>query len=379
MAEQRLSERHRSDHEIPAQRSRAAKGPKASAVAVSFSTPAMASHLEWNLAPALINAARTCAGDPEPILGLLASCPESPPTPGQGRTVALWEFLATLASVDLAAARTVEPHLDAAAILAQAGLPWPAGCTWGVFAAEGRPKLVAAAPAQPSRPWVLEGQKPWCSLAATLDRAVVTAHVPGGRRAFMVDLKQPGVIAHHGHWASHGLNKIHSEAVQFNGARAFPIGPTDWYLARPGFAVGGVGVAACWFGGAVGIFRDLFRSAQSREPDQLALAWLGEADRMLASGAAMLHRATQEADQGSLDEVSAQRVRGQVAGLCERIIAIAGQAMGPGPLGFDHQHARRVADLGIYIRQHHASRDDAALGGLLLKAPQAAEGGSRPW
>jgi hypothetical protein len=34
----------------------------------------------------------------------------------------------------------------------------------------------------------------------------------------------------------------------------------------------------------------------------------------------------------------------------------------------DEEHARRVADLQIYLRQHHAERDTARLGGLLLES-----------
>ena len=37
-------------------------------------------------------------------------------------------------------------------------------------------------------------------------------------------------------------------------------------------------------------------------------------------------------------------------------------ALGPAPLAFDPDHARRVADLQLYVRQHHAERDEAALG-----------------
>ena len=39
-----------------------------------------------------------------------------------------------------------------------------------------------------------------------------------------------------------------------------------------------------------------------------------------------------------------------------------GHALGPAPLAFDEEHARRVADLTLYIRQHHGDRDLAALG-----------------
>lgn len=341
--------------------------------------PGSGTSLEWGPAAGLLEASASSQGDPAPILGLLAAAHEAPPTPGHGQTAQLWEFLATLAASDLAAARTVEPHLDAAAILSQADMAWEPGTTWGVFAAEGGPGLVASAPGDPSGPWMLDGQKPWCSLAGVLDRAVVTARVPGGRRAFAVDLKHPGVTAQAGRWASHGLHRVPSEAVDFEHVPAYPVGGTQWYLDRPGFAVGGVGVAACWFGGAAGIFRTLRSAARSREPDQLALAWLGETDRLLAAGAAMLLDAARSADAGTLGNVGALRVRGQVAGMCERIISVAGRALGPGPLCLDEDHARRIADLGIYIRQHHAARDDAQLGRALLQEPETGEGGFGPW
>jgi len=39
-----------------------------------------------------------------------------------------------------------------------------------------------------------------------------------------------------------------------------------------------------------------------------------------------------------------------------------GRAGGTTPLTFDRAHARRAADLVVYLRQHHAERDLAALG-----------------
>ena len=68
----------------------------------------------------------------------------------------------------------------------------------------------------------------------------------------------------------------------------------------------------------------------------------------------------------------AKRVRGLVARSCEEIINRAGHALGPAPLATNEAHAKRVADLQVYIRQHHAERDDASLGQLLAErqAPQ---------
>ena len=44
------------------------------------------------------------------------------------------------------------------------------------------------------------------------------------------------------------------------------------------------------------------------------------------------------------------------------MLRIAGHALGPGPLTQEEDHAKRVADLQVYVRQHHAERDDASLG-----------------
>src|ERR1700712_3405217 len=68
--------------------------------------------------------------------------------PGGGSTAGLWSALASLAAYDLQMARAIEPQLDAAAILNEAGENAAEavglGATWGVFAAEGAdPRLTA--------------------------------------------------------------------------------------------------------------------------------------------------------------------------------------------------------------------------------------------
>ena len=51
----------------------------------------------------------------------------------------------------------------------------------------------------------------------------------------------------------------------------------------------------------------------------------------------------------------------------EEVLRRADHGLGPGPLATDEAHARRVADLHLYLRQWHAERDHAALGGLLAR------------
>ena len=91
----------------------------------------------------------------------------------------LWELLATLGAADLTVARVVEPHLDALAILDQAGgvAEDEVDLLWGVYAAEGPPpRLVAGATRQG---WELNGRKHWCSVADVADHVDHAREVMG--------------------------------------------------------------------------------------------------------------------------------------------------------------------------------------------------------
>ena len=70
---------------------------------------------------ALYRAAREAAGDPQAALVLAGRFADALPLPGAGSTAQLWEGLARLGMIDLTVARAIEPHLDARAILAEAG------------------------------------------------------------------------------------------------------------------------------------------------------------------------------------------------------------------------------------------------------------------
>jgi alkylation response protein AidB-like acyl-CoA dehydrogenase len=298
--------------------------------------------------------------------------------PGKGSTADLWEAFATIASSDLGAARAIEPHLDALAILKQAQFDSegfaPDGSTWGVFAAEGADDPLCASERGGS--WSLTGAKAWCSLADRLDCALVTAHLADGRRAlFAVHLQSAGVSASPEAWHARGLAEIPSGPVRFSEAPAVPVGEPGWYLTREGFAWGGIGVAACWYGGAVGLGRALFERAEE-SPEPLLAAHLGAVDEQLQSARRALAEAARliDAETSAIDgPVLAKRVRATVFRACESVHQHVAHALGPAPLALDADHAKRVADLELYIRQHHAERDDASLGAALAKS------GVAPW
>lgn len=314
--------------------------------------------------------AQECGEDVTACLDLASSVGATLPLPGHG-TAARWDVLAAVAAENLTAARVLEAHADALAILAEAGERVPDG-TWGVFAAEAPGVRLEALPGPDGHGLRLSGTKPWCSLAAHLDAALVTAHTPEGRQLFRVDLRGPGVqVAEPEGWAARGLRTVVSVPVHFDAAPATPVGPPGWYLVRPGFAWGGIGVAACWYGGASGLLPALHRRVEGRDGDLDALH-LGAVDAALHGAGAVLDEAADLVDRGAAHhaagELLALRVRAVVADAVERTLQHAAHALGPAPLAFDAAHAARVADLGLYVRQHHAERDLATLGRMVVTA-----------
>ena len=300
------------------------------------------------------------------------------PHPGGGATVSRWELLATTAAQDLTVARVLEPHLDALSILAEDGQHPGPSSSWGVWAAE-QPGSRLTARGADATGWVLEGRKPWCSLAGSVSHALVTAWVDEhARRLFAIELDDPGISVEEHGWVPAGLARVVTGPVSMTGVPARPVGPPGWYFDRDGFWWGGIGVAAVWYGGAVGLARRLLARAASR-PDDLTLMHLGEVDAALAAARSALDVAAAEIDAGRATGPAAAllgaRVRHVVASAAEDVARHVAHAVGPGPLSQEPDHVARVADLALYLRQHHAERDAAALGRLLLEDP----GGAAPW
>ncbi len=321
-------------------------------------------------AVSLARAARGAGEDAGAAVRLAAEYGRLLPLPGGGQTAVRWAALAAVAEQSLTAARVLEAHSDALAILAEAGDPVPEGA-WGVFAAEAADQRLDAADG------TLTGVKPWCSLAGQLDGGLVTAHADGHRRLYRVSLRHPSVtVDQPARWVARGLRTVTSVAVRFDGTPAEPVGGPEWYLTRPGFAHGAMGVAACWYGGALGL-RTAVLARAARAGGDLPALHAGITDAALWGAGAALASAAAEVDAGRADgcagDILGLRVRAIAAGAAEEALRQAGHALGPAPLAFDEEHARRVADLELYVRQHHAERDLARLG--LAVAADGPEGG----
>ena len=293
------------------------------------------------------------------------------PLPGGGRTYERWAVLADLAGEDLSLARLSEGHTDALAILAElgAGPPPPPGSRWGVWAAQPPgPGLTAT---RAAGGWRLDGIKRYCSGARSCTHALVTAAAPDGNRLFTVATRELAPVE--GTWPATGMAGSDTLDVEFTGISGEPAGEPGGYTGRPGFAHGGAGVAACWYGGARAVGQTLLAAAAKRDVGPHALAHLGAVDIALHTTRDALERAAAEIDADPEDRAHAGwrrtlRVRALVEATATEVMARVGRALGAGPLCHDEAHGRRVADLTVYLRQHHAERDLADLGALAAEA-----------
>lgn len=284
------------------------------------------------------------------------------PLPGRGETRQRWRRLAAMAEEDVTAGRLAEAHVDAIAILTELRGPHPEpGQWWGVWAAE-PPDAVVSATVDGDRVR-LDGVKAWCSGAGLCSHALVTARLAdGGRGLFAVDLGAPGVHPLPSTWQAAGMAESDTRSVRFDDVPAVAVGRPGEYLSRPGFWQGGAGVAACWLGGARAVARPLYR----RAADPHALAHLGAVDAALAAAEATLDVTADavDADPETPAELWARRARAVAETAVEEAIGRTARALGPAPLCLDVEHARRVADLTVYVRQSHAERDLERLGQL---------------
>lgn len=288
------------------------------------------------------------------------------PLPGSGLTLARFQRLAEVGGHDLGLCKLYEGHTDALAIIQQlGGSPTPAS-TWGMWAAEPPQAKVRVTPS--GQMVLLNGRKAWCSGAAVLSHALLTAWDDQDQQQLVaVALDQPGVIVTTDGWQALGMAATGSVEVVFEGAEAQAIGNPGDYLQRPGFWQGGIGIAACWYGAAQSIAERLRRHCAQR-PEPHALAHLGAVDSALHAAAEVLRVSALaiDAQPTANAELLARRARAVVENSAEQVIQHVGRALGAGPYCKDRQFAQLIADLPVFLRQSHAERDLAALGQAVI-------------
>ncbi len=318
----------------------------------------------------LADAASRARGDLPAALALATEHADAFPLPGSGDTRRLWESLATVASVDLTVARTLEPHLDAEAVLTQAGLAglWSSG-TWGVYAAEGPgPRLEARDEERPHPPRRAQAVVLARRLAQPRPRhRLVRSERPGAC--------MPSSWATRASWSGTPPGSP-AASPTCRAARS----PSPASRPRPWAGPAGISTAPASPGAASGSPRSgsagrsaspdaCSTQAAERELDQIGQMHLGAVDAAIVTARTVLRDAAAQVDaglaEGPAGAVLALRCRQVVAAAAERVLERVDHALGPAPLALEREHAARVADLRLYLRQEHAERDQAALGRAL--------------
>ena len=295
------------------------------------------------------------------------------PLPASGETLGRWRALVEVSRHDLSLAKLYEGHTDALAILREfdAAGQVPPGATWGVWAAEATAARLIAEPTDGGR-LRLHGQKHWCSGAANVSHAILTAWFGDGRgpQLVRVALAQPGVEISALAWQAVGMHESASLDVTLSGVIGDAVGGIGDYLSRPGFWHGGAGIAACWHGGAMAlaeIMREATVTNTAPAHSPLRLAALGRVDVALYSSATLLREAAHWIDRNPRADAAqvALRVRLSAEATATLVLAEVGRALGAAPYCRDRRFARMAADLPVFVRQSHADRDLAVLGAML--------------
>jgi hypothetical protein len=286
------------------------------------------------------------------------------PLPGSGNTARRWRALGAVAAFDLSLVKLYEGHTDALAILSELDGTQPGdGSAWAVWAAEPPNARLSALGEVGSQNVLLQGTKAWCSGAASVTHALVSAWNERDEPVLAaVDLRQNGVQITDAGWQAVGMKASASVEVRFEHVAARLVGAPRGYLERPGFWQGGAGIAACWFGAAAGIAAFVARDAKHGAGPH-KLAHLGAIDTALSATAALLRETAAFIDREPHADAMTPTMRARLAAehAATLVVERAGRALGAAPLCRDAHFAQLMADLPVFIRQSHAERDEASL------------------
>ncbi len=287
------------------------------------------------------------------------------PPIGGGETAQRWDALVELArTAPLSVARLAEAHVDAMAILGDADCRSGSGASYGVWASHSTSEPLMFDPASRK----LSGTKRFCGGAGIVERALVSARTSDGQPALLdvAVLVSESFRVSDDEWTTLALSETSTGTVVFERHPVESVvGVPGWYLDRPGFWHGACGPAACWAGGAAGLV-DAASSLIGDDPHRRAHH--GAMVASMWAMRAMLAEAGNQIDSGPTDrdaaEQRARSLRWVIERMCTDILDRFSRAFGPRPFVGDAAIAHRVADLHLYLRQHHAERELGALSAI---------------
>lgn len=278
--------------------------------------------------------------------------------------------LLALGRTDVPLSRLGEGHVDALRILDQADRKPEHDALYGVWASRSQQTGVHATWADG---WlVLNGTIRFASGAGVLDRALIPVW-PNADQHLLLDLPVARLPIDAGQWMTAAMEVSRSHTITVRELKVEPelqVGASNFYLSRPGFFPGGVGVAACWAGGAARI-ADLTRG-RLRDPADPVRRRLGRMRIHLTAAASAVRFAAErlervlavpDADLVEIQAISTE-TRAVVADAVHGVLSEAQRIAGPAGLAYDEDLTRAVHDLQLYVLQQNADADELFLGGL---------------
>ena len=275
----------------------------------------------------------------------------------------LTEYFLALGRTDVPMARLTEGHVDALRVLDQAGTKPMPGAAYGVWASRSRASGIAAR--RTGDRWVLDGTLKFASGAGVVDRALVPVW-PSPDVHVLLDLEVRDWTFDTDAWRTRAMEQSRSHQVTLTGfvTDATEIGPPRFYLERPGFFPGGVGVAAVWTGGVARICDLLALAVPRRTPTQVTR--FGRLRTHLATATAIVRETASRLPDTPTDQlrVVSTLARAGVAQAVREVLIEARTLAGPAGLAFDEDLTRTVDDLAMFVAQQNEDGDAQWLGGL---------------
>lgn len=284
----------------------------------------------------------------------------------------LIDALLTVGRADVPLSRLAEGHVDALRILGQAGVEPEPGALYGVWASRSQRTGVRAR--REASQLILDGTLRFASGAGLVDRALTPVWL-SEEEHLLLDLGVSGLPVDDRHWVTSAMEVSRSHTVTLE-AVSVPVesqvGRANFYLSRPAFFPGGVGVAACWAGGAARI-ADLTH-ARLRDPALPLLQRLGRLRVHLATAGGLVRTAAARLDSllsgptsdtgQDLEQLQAlsTETRAGVAAAVHAVISEAQRIAGPAGLAYDQDLTRAIHDLHLYVLQQNSDADERFLG-----------------
>jgi hypothetical protein len=316
-------------------------------------------------------------------IALTAVCEQGGPV-WTGELPQLLQTLHDVARVDVCLARLVEGHADGLRIIDQAGARPRAG-VYGVWASRsaGTGLRTEYAGVEPrSGPDAdggrrLYGELRFASGIDLIDRALAPAALDDHHQ-LLFDIDATDVVADESSWATAAMDASRSLTVDVDTVTVEQdqIGGVDFYLARPGFVVGGLAVAAVWAGGARHVVDAVSAGLRAFPASPHQLRRLGLMEQSAWTAELAVASTARSLPSLSPDQVGEQiaRARTAVVLACDTVLGEAPLIVGPGGLSRNARLARVLADLGIYVRQHHLDNELTRLGAAALETPPDGRG-----